>query len=269
MTITLEAQVGHSFVLVGLESHKVPVTLHKMTNLVFPFNLGPGIKVSKDISAHKVKGVRNVVELKALIKNFTPTNLSVYGLDGKLYSFDLEYAEDPPVLNFAVVNRPGDPALFLGSLMTPIILAGLPVDEQRLENDAGRLADEKVFLHRVVRRQGMQLRLKGIYLKDSLLWLAVTLTDQSLLPYRPEFLQLSIVDRSRAKRTAIQRVVVDPVYGRVPSVVEGASSFSLGYAPFTIGRDKILKLEIAERTGGRTLQLLINGRLMLRARRAE
>src|ERR1700733_10464364 len=126
--IIVRAQVTASFTLTALTAQKVSVTEHKMTNLVFPVAIRTGIKVSRDVLVQKVKGVENVIELKAARPHFTPTNLSVFGLDGRLYSFDLEYADNPPVLNFAVVPAPAGEAVMLSPVKPLLLLTGLPVD---------------------------------------------------------------------------------------------------------------------------------------------
>src|SRR5580692_10779641 len=88
--------------LVGMKVLRVPVTVYKMTNLVFPVGISPVVKVSRDILMARPKGVENVLELKAVRPNFPETNVSVYGRDGRLYSFVLFYTADTGVLNFRV-----------------------------------------------------------------------------------------------------------------------------------------------------------------------
>src|ERR1700753_4002658 len=95
------------FHLEGTESRMVPVTGHKMTNLVFPVDIAAGVRVSRDVLVQKVKGVENVIELKALKRDFTTTNLSVYGKDGRLYSFVLRYVEDTSVLDYRIIRDGG------------------------------------------------------------------------------------------------------------------------------------------------------------------
>ena len=70
---------GPGFRLEGISSAVIPVTADKMMNLVFPEAVQAGVKVSKEIIAQKVHGVENVIEIKALRRDFTTTNLSVYG----------------------------------------------------------------------------------------------------------------------------------------------------------------------------------------------
>src|ERR1700761_4889253 len=116
------------FHLEGVASRTLPVTGRKMTNVIFPIDIAAGVRVSRDVLVQKVKGVENVVELKALKREFAPTNLAVYGNDGRLYSFVLHYVEDTTVLDYRVV---GDD---LGGIPT-VRLTGWPVSPEQLRAD--------------------------------------------------------------------------------------------------------------------------------------
>jgi conjugative transposon TraN protein len=264
-----EAQIGHSFILVGLASHKVPVSFTKMTNLIFPVNIRKGIKVSRQIAAQKVQGVENVIEVKALRANFTPTNLSVFGVDGRLYSFDLQFVDDSSTspLNFEVVNRPDTKNDSLPNQASEIELTGLPVNETVLANDMEGFNNKHGFLNKSISLQRMRLTLKGIYIKDSLLWLVMHVKNHSLIPYPLEYLRLNVIDRKRVKRTAVQTVTIEPVFSKLPTVVKDKESFAIAFPPFTIANSKKLLLEIAERNGGRLLQLTIKNKTLLKARK--
>jgi conjugative transposon TraN protein len=265
--IVSRAQDLPSFTLTALTTQKVPVTEHKMTNLVFPVAIRTGIKVSRDVLVQKVKGVENVIELKAARPHFAPTNLSVFGMDGRLYSFDLEYADNPTVLNFAVVPAPSGEATNLYP-DKPLLLTGLLADQATLAEDARTLAKEKGFLHASVHSEKMRLQVEGIYLKDSLLWFTLRLRNATQVPYSPEHIRLFIQERTKARRRAIQEIPIEPVYTALPNRITGRSSeiFALGYPLFTVPRNKELWLEIAERSGGRLLKLPISYKTILKAR---
>ena len=76
IVFSLRAQES-GFRLEGIESRTLPVTGRKMTNVIFPVDIAAGVRVSKDVLVQKVKGVENVIELKALRRDFPSTNLSV------------------------------------------------------------------------------------------------------------------------------------------------------------------------------------------------
>jgi conjugative transposon TraN protein len=266
--VIVRAQVMPSFTLTALTAQKVPVTEHKMTNLVFPVAIRTGIKVSRDVLVQKVRGVENVIELKAARPHFAPTNLSVFGLDGRLYSFDLEYADSPPVLNFAVVPVPSENVPTFYSEKPLLLLTGLPVDQATLTEDAGTLTKEKSFLHHSVRREKMRLQVEGIFFKDSLMWFTIRMTNRAQVPYDPEYVRLFVQDRTKAKRTAIQQNTTEPVFEALPDKISGrsAETFALGFPLFTVPRDKQLWLEVAERSGGRLLKLPISYKTVLKAK---
>jgi len=264
----VRAQVdGPGFRLVGIGSRTVPVTAMKMTNLVFPVAVAEGVKVSPDILAKKVKGVENVVELKAVRRGFTPTNLSVYGKDGRLYSFELRYLEDTTVLNYRVVPEDVS-SVSAGLLEHPVMLTGLPVDLTTLNADAVLLSSGSGFLHRSVRSEGMRLQLRGIYLRDSLLWLSLRLRNRTRIGFTPASVRVFVVDRKQIKRTASQEVFLAPIYESRLSSVAGDSTAALvlGMEPFTLARGKKMVIEVADRSGGRELRLVLKGKMVLRAR---
>jgi len=155
-----EADPG--FHLVGIGSVSIPVSGMKMTNLVFPAEVSSAVKVSKDVQMQRPKGVQNVIELKALRRDFPPTNLSVYGRDGHPYSFVLHFVDDTSVLNFQVV-RGGAVTQGSGSPEGPtIIFAGLPVDGVTLDSDGVALSERRPFLHKSVSVSGLRLRLNSL-----------------------------------------------------------------------------------------------------------
>jgi conjugative transposon TraN protein len=262
----VRAQVNPSFALTAMTAQKIPVTDHKMTNLVFPVQIRTGIKVSKDVLVQKVKGIDNVIELKAARPRFAPTNLSVFGVDGRLYSFDLEYAENPTALTFIVVNDSNVRNSAASAFPSPVELTGLPVNENELEADAISFLGKKAFLHRSTYNEMMRLQLRGTYCKDSLLWLVLQLRNHSLIAYRTEYLRLYIVDRKQVKRMAVQQVPIDPVWEKLPSSVDRKAAFAVGLPLFTLAKDKKLILELAERGGGRVLMLPIGYKALLMAR---
>jgi hypothetical protein len=122
------------------------------------------------------------------------------------------------------------------------------------------------FLERC-RSEGVELKLQGIYLKDSLLWFALEWQNHSSIDYAPQFYRWVIRDRRSFRRTAQQELPVEPV--STPSLTtvsrDSTADQCAGFHPFAISRDKELVLEVGERDGGRTLTLVIDHRRLLNA----
>ena len=88
-----------------IPSEHLAITFNKTTNLIFPFSVQSIDRGSKDILVQQPKGTENIVQVKADKPNFTQTNLSVITIDGKLYSFTVDYTAQPDQLNIIVQNR--------------------------------------------------------------------------------------------------------------------------------------------------------------------
>ena len=264
-----EADPG--FHLVGIGSVSIPVSGMKMTNLVFPAEVSSAVKVSKDVQMQRPKGVQNVIELKALRRDFPPTNLSVYGRDGHPYSFVLHFVDDTSVLNFQVVR--GD-AITQGSGSSEgpaIIFAGLPVDGVTLDSDGVALSERRPFLHKSVSVSGVRLRLRGIYLRDSLLWLCLGLKNRVQISFIPSYMRVYVEDKKEIKRMASQQAAVVPVYTSPLETVPGHGTgwLAVGIRPLVLPRGKKLKVEMADSGGGRVLILALKGKELLWARKVE
>ena len=245
----------------GMASVVVPVTMNKMTNIVFPQRVETGVKVSRDVLVQKVRGVENVIELKAVRRDFAPTNISVYGRDGRLYSFVLRYVSDTAVLNFRVVPD---------GAVSPVLLSGLPVGEDVLREDSRVLVSRRGFLHVSARSERLRLKLTGVYLRDSLEWLVFKIADRSEVAFHAGMLRFVLQDTKQVKRKAEQERAVSPVFGGLPVVGGGnASGFAVGFEPFTVPRGKRLLVQVVGQDGDSGVDLKVKGKVLLKARREE
>lgn len=249
---------GAGFKLDGLGSTTLPVTLNKMTNIVFPAPIRSAVKVSRDVLAQRVRGVDNVIELKAMRRAFAPTNLSVYGVDGHLYSFVLKYVDDTSVLNYRVVFSHED---------ADIHLTGLPFDGDQLRADAAELARGRRFLRTAIRSGRLRFALQGIWLRDSVQWFVFELDNRSFVMFRPVRLRFYMKDAARVNRRAAQEQELHPVYTGEVHDLPGRrrERFSVAFAPFTVPRGKWLIVQLKGQDG-RMLVLKIRPRMVLRAR---
>jgi hypothetical protein len=71
------------------------VTNTKTTSLVFPKDIQYVDRGTNEILTQQVKGANNILLVKAAKVHFKETNLSVLTVDGKLYSFKVEYDSLP------------------------------------------------------------------------------------------------------------------------------------------------------------------------------
>ncbi len=88
-----------------IKSFNVSVCYQKTTNIIFPYRIEKADIGSSDVIGHKDAILNNVLFLKAGRKGFPVTNLSVFTSDGKLYSFLVQYKENPDTLNLLFLQR--------------------------------------------------------------------------------------------------------------------------------------------------------------------
>jgi hypothetical protein len=249
----------------GISSVSIPVSLNKMTNLIFPEHILVAVKVSRDLIAQKVRGVNNVLELKAGRERMAETNLSVYGADGRVYSFTVHFSADTAVLNYKISAEAG----LVGRDTAPMIQpSGLPVNAVQLRADARRMDGRRPFLRKRSESEELVLRLQGIYLTDSLEWLALRLTNRSRIPFRPSVVRYYLEDKKQVKRRASQEELLEPVYTEPVPALSGLEnrSYSVGFRPFAVPKGKRLVVEVSGEDGGRLVVLKIRSGLVMKAR---
>jgi hypothetical protein len=249
------------FRLEGEASRYLPVTGRKMTNVIFPVEIAAGVRVSRDVFVQKVHGVENVIGLKALKRDFAPTSLAVYGKDGRLYSFVVHYVEDTSVLDYRVVTD--------GKPFAAVRLTEWPVSPEQLRVSGRILAKRKRFLHLRAADDRLSLRLKGTYLKDSLLWLSLEVRERSEMPFQFGLIELWSEDRKPVRRMASQRLVLSPVFvdGVGPIPARGLHSVMVALPQKLIARGKRLVVKVSDEDGDRELRLYVSRKMLLRARK--
>jgi hypothetical protein len=253
------AQAG--YVLVPVGAQPVTVSIHRVTTLVFPAAVRSGVRVSRDVQVEKVRGVENVLAIRAARGRFVATNLAVFGLDGRIYSFNLEYSDTAAAWEYRV-EPTGDGGRGL-------ILTGLPADEDKLREDARMLKTKRGWMRASVNTKKMRLSVTGIYYADSLLWLAGKIRNRAVPDFVVQRVRLFLEDRKRVKRMALQEADMDPVYIDEGGLVAGNTTegFAVAYRGIAVPDGKRVVLEFAERDGGRTMRVRIPLKKLLAARK--
>ncbi|MBW7892353.1 MAG: conjugative transposon protein TraN [Chitinophagaceae bacterium] len=262
LQLPIEAQMQDNVIQAEeIKPYHIAVTYDKTSNLIFPFAIKSVDRGSAAILAQKARGVENILQIKAGWQHFKQTNLSVVTSDARFYSFIVDYADDPPLLNisFSVDTTNKRQAAFLSDT---------PIDESAIKTLSEKVKKQNPFLHKSDQQQKMRLSLSGIYLDQQTMWFTLQLENRSLIAYQPDFARFFIRDRKRAKRTAIQEIELQPLYSDAGSLIIGQSSgeLLLAFPPFTIPKTKELIIQVTEKNGGRSLLLRVKSRTILKAR---
>jgi conjugative transposon TraN protein len=217
---------------------------------------------SADVLAQKAKGVENILLVKAGRQNFSETNLSVITADGKLYSFILDYINNPTAINIS---------FGADTLNTDVPSSLKPFyNEASMRIDVERILKQKKSV-RGIRdyRYEVRFSLNGIYIKNDVIFFMVQVANNSNINYDVDMLRFFIRDATKAKRTATQEIEVEPryVYGDT-STIKGDTKNTIVFAlpKFTIPDQKLLSIQLMEKNGGRNLQLSVPNRTIIRAK---
>jgi conjugative transposon TraN protein len=249
----------------SIPSIPLMVSMNKTSNLIFPFAIKSVDIGSVDLLAQKANGIENVLQLKAAKENFDETNLSVITSDGKLYSFLIDYAANPVLLNLKFKDSLNNPISFSSENFK-----SLKSNDAKIELDANKILEQKRFLFGVKdKSNGMRLLLSGIYIDNDVLYFKLNVDNKTNINYDFESLNFFIKDIKQSKRTAVQEIQQTPLLVYNDSgFVKGKSSVSFVVADqkFTIPDKKMLVIQLMEKNGGRNLSLKIKNRTIVKAK---
>lgn len=199
--------------------------------------------------------------------------MSVITESGSFYTFNVKYAEEPLLLNIEMkdfihdgseVNRPNN--------ALDIYLKELGSESPKLVyliSKSVHKNNKRHIKHIGSKAFGIQYLLRGLYTHNGLLYFHTQIRNRSNVPYEVDFVTFKIVDKKVMKRTAIQEQVIFPLraYDYVTTVAgkkDGRTVFVLN--KFTIPSDKVLVVEMHEKSGGRHQTFTVESEDIVRAR---
>ena len=250
------------------------VTYDKTTHIIFPSAVRYVDLGSPNLVAGKADGAENVIRVKAVVRNFRDeTNMSVITESGSFYTFNVKYADEPLLLNIEMkdfihdgskVNRPNN--------ALDIYLKELGSESPKLVqliNKSIHKENKRHVKHIGSKAFGIQYLLRGIYTHNGLLYFHTQVRHQSNVPFEVDFVTFKIVDKKVMKRTAIQEQIVFPLRAHnYATVVAGNKDERTVFTfdKFTIPADKVLVVELNEKSGGRHQSFTVESEDIVRAK---
>ncbi len=250
------------------------VTYDKTTHIIFPSAVRYVDLGSPNLVAGKADGAENVIRVKAVVRNFRDeTNMSVITESGSFYTFNVKYADEPLLLNIEMkdfihdgskVNRPNN--------ALDIYLKELGSESPKLVqliNKSIHKENKRHVKHIGSKAFGIQYLLRGIYTHNGLLYFHTQVRNQSNVPFEVDFVTFKIVDKKVMKRTAIQEQIVFPLraYNYATLVAGNKEERTVfTFDKFTIPADKVLVVELNEKSGGRHQSFTVESEDIVRAK---
>ena len=250
------------------------VTYDKTTHIIFPSAVRYVDLGSPNLVAGKADGAENVIRVKAVVKHFRDeTNMSVITESGSFYTFNVKYADEPLLLNIEMkdfihdgskVNRPNN--------ALDIYLKELGSESPKLVqliNKSIHKENKRHVKHIGSKAFGIQYLLRGIYTHNGLLYFHPQVRNQSNVPFEVDFVTFKIVDKKVMKRTAIQEQIIFPLraYNYATLVAGNKDERTVfTFDKFTIPADKVLVVELNEKSGGRHQSFIVENEDIVRAK---
>ncbi len=268
----VKGQVGSTFSKSSyIEPYALEVTYNKTTNLIFPAAITSVDRGSADILVQKATGVENILRVKADVRDFSETSLSVITSDGKLYSFVVIYAKQPSYLNINVgkISNTNVPMQVAPMVEQQVIYSEPVLDKTFLSS----YADSVLYAGpnmRSLHAKGAKVKvsLNGIYIHNDVVFCRLAFMNDSGISYEIDQLRFYIRDKRKAKRTASQELEIIPLMVSGDTVTIGGDTkvpWVVSLPKFTIPDSKYLLIEVTEKNGGRNLSLKVKGKHILRA----
>jgi conjugative transposon TraN protein len=248
-----------------IPSKYLAITYNKTTNLIFPFPVQSIDRGSKDILVQQAKGTENIVQVKADKPNFSQTNLTIITVDGRLYSFIVDYDSQPSQLNIIVAKNN---TLSSDSGFKEVVQLSSGKNEAAMQSVARKISKTKSVYVKRDRHSHMLLQLDGIYVNRDVLYFQLQLKNNSNVSYDVDGIKFCIKDKQKSKRTATQELEIQPIYNyRNIDKVQGDSSASciIALPKFTLPDSKYLSIQILEKGGSRSLNLTLKNRHIMKA----
>jgi conjugative transposon TraN protein len=223
------------------------ISTDKTTSLIFPFSILHVDRGTKDILVQPVQEVENILLVKAGLKDFPETNLSVFTSDGSVYTFQVCYQ---PVLTTWTYYLPTNKKATMATYANGIL-------------------DNRRTLWGVRDNSwNMDVAVIGTYIKDDVLYYQLRLINNSPVDYDIEVLRFFIRDKKKSKRTAVQENELKPL--QISGNTKQVKAFSrtvtvVALEKFTIPDKKFMGIQIMEKNGGRHLSMKMSNKDILKA----
>lgn len=261
MSVSVYAQSAENIsqTPVTITPYRMSVGYYKTSNIIFPYKIISVDRGSAMLLARKAKGVDNILELKAGVKGFEETNVTVVTSDGKFYSFLVHYATHPQALTLSFTKE------------VSATLRERPDNEAVFDSIATLLRSKKKFLHAYSWNGRTKASLDALCLTGNLMYLELGIRNFSPLAFKPKTVRFFIRDKRNPKRTAAQEQEIRPVYVAQtdPVPYEGTGKVVFAFKPFTVSRSKKLIIQITGENDQGLLEIKVSHHAFLKEKLIE
>lgn len=204
------------------------------------------------INVSKAENTENIIRMIATtntLKGFPrQTNVSLATAEGKFYTYNIDYMEEPQIFVFEIGEKKPDKTANV--ILTDNII---PASERDKVIERVYHAKRGIFNMGIIRNK-IVFSVHNINIYNNLLLFTFQIENKTKVPYDIDYIRYFIVDKKTAKLTATQEVDQIPLFTEyyTPRVEgKGTMKYVVALDKFTIPDDKYFRVEINEKNGGR------------------
>jgi len=241
--------IAQNHQLYAVESLPLEVCESRTVSLSFPASVKAVDRGSAELLAKKAPATDNVILVKAARKNIQPTSLTVITADGDLHVFEVRYQEQPSALGLQLISKQGQP---------PAARISNTIDQNQIRDGINLALGKDPNLNRKQEASGFSATIDGLYVRDAVMYLRLSLENRSMIDYDLETLRLFTTDKRRIKRSASQQEELRMIgISAETRQVKASEQKTLVVAipKLTLPKNKLLSLLITEQNGARNLSI--------------
>lgn len=204
------------------------------------------------IQVSKAENTENIVRMIAAtgkVEEFPrQTNVSLATEGGKFYTFNVDYRQQPEAFVYEIGEK--RPEKKANVILTDNII---PAGERDQVMSRVYNAKRGIFNKGIVRNK-IVFSVNNLHIYDNLLLFTFEIENKSKLPYDIDYIRYYIIDKKTAKLTASQEVDQQALFSEnySPRIEgNGRMKYVIAFDKFTIPDEKVFRIEINEKNGGR------------------
>ena len=235
----------------------IKVTTDKTTCLMLSSAIMHVDRGSTDVLVSNVKDADNLLLVKASIRNFAETNISIVTSDGNLYSILVQYDSVPASL----VYRPSSHEKFLEKKA---------LSDDAIKSYATQLSSFEKTSPLKSRNNGkVRASVNELFIKENVFFIQLLLSNRSTIRYDLDGLRFYIKDAKTAKRTAFQEREVIPIFMTANTAIISKDqniSIVVAMEKFTLPPRQYFEIDIDEKGGGRNIRMKVSNKTIMNAK---
>ncbi|WP_025843607.1 conjugative transposon protein TraN [Porphyromonas gingivicanis] len=214
------------------------------THIVFPKKIVYIDWGDEVVEGRRAENTENILRLQAIKKFEGKTNVSLTTEDGTFYTYNLVYKSEPEILLYRLEG------------VQQVILTDNRINSREKSDVIKQLKERKQkFYNLGMKRLGMVFTIKNIAIyKDALLFV-VSINNKTNIPYDIDYIRYSITDKKVGKLTASQDEEKKEMFGYNHTTrrieAKNTLNYIVAFDKFSLSDDKIFRIEINEKGGGR------------------